>query len=161
MENAELEKLKEKVLHIAEDLSTTKEKDDYGYEIYPCSYDDTILSNKTLSDIFESSNPKYTFEEMLNDWALDYQIECGEDYLEEFIKERLTDEEQEMFKENSDEIWDMLHDYIYFYYDEKEFNNDLYVNIMVDCGNGNYDYTMDNVLNWYGRHERCQIKICL
>ena len=46
------------------------------------------------------------------------------------------------------QVWDKEN--TYFYYNAEDFNNEIKVNIMVDCGNWNYDCVCDNVLNWYG-----------
>ena len=50
-----------------------------------------------------------------------------------------------------DEILDFLYDTYYFYYPAEHFNKKIKVNIMLDTGNANYDFTRDNVLNWYGQ----------
>ena len=142
-----IEELKDKVMKIIKNISYVN--DDGGIEIY-LDYRDEELSNNTLEDIIESPNPRERFEEIINDWALDYEIDYGEDELKKDIKKELPKEEIELFEENSDDILEIIRENVYFFYDENAFNNDVYVNIMVDCGNKNYDYTCDNVLNWYG-----------
>lgn len=142
-----VETLKNRVMEIIKETSWIDE--DGGIEIYT-DYRDRILSDGTIKNIMEALDPREMFEEMLNDWAMDYAINYGEDDLEKSIKEKLTDEEIEFFEENSEEILEMIKENTYFYYDAKDFNNDVCVNIMVDCGNANYDYTCDNILNWYG-----------
>ena len=142
-----VEKLKERVMEIIKDIFYINE--DGGIEIYT-DYRDRELSDKTISDIMELKNPRETFQDILCEWAMDYAIEYGEDELEKDIRKELTEEEEELFTEHFEEIWDMVRENTYFYYDEKDFNNDVKVNIMVDCGNWNYDCTCDNVLNWYG-----------
>ena len=62
----------------------------------------------------------------------------------------ITDEEEEYFTDNFNEIWEYVRENTYFYYNAEDFNNEVKVNIMVDCGNWNYDCVCDNVLNWYG-----------
>lgn len=142
-----IEKLKDKVMEIIKNISYVN--DDGGIEIY-LDYRDTELSKNTLKDIMDSPKPRERFTEIINDWAVDYDIEYGEDELVKDIKNELIDEEIELFEENSEDILEMIRENVYFFYNENEFNNDVCVNIMVDCGNGNYDYTCDNVLNWYG-----------
>lgn len=139
--------LKDKVMEIIKGFSYVNK--DGGIEIYT-DYRDRQLSQRTISDIMNKDNPREIFEDILNDWAMDYSINYGEEYLGKDIKDELTEEEIELFNENSEEMWEMIRENTYFYYDEKDFNNDINVNIMVDCGNGNYDYSCDNVLNWYG-----------
>lgn len=143
-----IENLKERVMEIIK-----KEifyiNEDGGIEIYT-DYRDRELHSNFIAEIMEHKNPREAFEDMLNEWAMDYAIEYGEQGLEKDIRKELTEEEEELFVENLDEIWDMVRENTYFYYDENDFNNELDVNIMVDCGNWNFDCTCDNVLNWYG-----------
>ncbi len=145
--NMTIENLKDRVMEIIKGSCYVNE--DGGIEIYT-DYRDRDLSNRTIKEIMDSNNPREAFDEMINDWAMDYAIDYGEDELEKNIREKLTDEEEDLFTENFDEIWEMVRENTYFYYDGNDFNNDVCVNIMVDCGNWNYDCTCDNVLNWYG-----------
>lgn len=142
-----VENLKDRVMEIIKNISYINE--DGGIEIYTY-YSDRELSDRTIKEIMDHNNPREYFEDMLWEWANDYAIEYGEDNLEDEIKENLTQEEKELFIENSEDMLDFIREKTYFYYDEDDFNNDIDVNIMVDCGNANYDYTCDNVLNWYG-----------
>lgn len=123
--------------------------EDGGIEIYT-DYRERELSDSFLKEIFEHDNPKEAFNDELADWAMDYAMEYGEDELEKDIRKELTDEEEEYFTDNFDEIWEYIKENTYFYYNAEDFNNEVKVNIMVDCGNWNYDCVCDNVLNWYG-----------
>ena len=122
--------------------------EDGGMEIY-CDYNDE-LSDETIKDIMQSNNPMEVFNDTLADWAMDYAIEYGENEFEKDIKKELTEEELECWEENEESVWDYLRDNYYFYYPSDHFNKNVEVNIMVDCGNMNSDFTRDNVLNWYG-----------
>lgn len=151
-----IETLNDKVMEIIKNIFYINK--DGGIEIYT-DYRDRELSAKTIFDIMKENNPKERFEEIINDWAMDYAINYGEDELENDIRKELTEKENELFTENFETIWDMVRENTYFYYDEKDFNNDIKVNIMIDCGNRNYDYTCDNVLNWYGNSEDGSIPV--
>ena len=143
----EINELKNKVRNIITDELYTNE--DGGIEIYT-DYQDRELSNKFLSEIMEHKNPREAFNDKLNEWALDYSIQYGEDNLKKDIREKLTEEENELFTDHFNEIWEMVEENTYFYYNADDFNSEIKVNIMIDCGNWNYDCTCDNVLNWYG-----------
>ena len=136
--------LKARVLEIIKDMY-----EDGGIEIYT-DYRDRELSSDFIKRIMEHKNPREAFQDELCEWAMDYAIEYGEDELEKDIRKELTEEEEELFTEHFEEIWEEVRENINFYYDEKDFNVDVKVNIMVDCGNWNYDCTCENVLNWYG-----------
>ncbi len=141
-----LEELKDKITTIINGFAWIN--NDGGIQIYT-DYNDG-LSKQTIKDILRAENPRDMFYEFLTEWALDYEIQCGSDDLEKEIKNSLTEEEVELFGENSDEIWDFIRDMTYFYYDENDFNEEVKLNLMVDCGNFNTDFTEDNVLNYYG-----------
>lgn len=143
-----LESLKSKIKSIMEkelDLN-----DQGGYEIYT-DYRDRELSIKTLKTILAAKHPMECFEDILGEWAMEYAMEYGEHELEIAIQERLNEEEKELYRENAEECWNFIQENSYFYYDIHDFNNDVKVNIMIDCGNWNYDCTCDNILNWNGR----------
>ncbi len=142
-----IEKLENRIKEIIKNISYVN--DDGGIEIYT-DYSERELSKSTIKEIVEADNPMECFNEMIDEWVIDYVINYGEDELEMDIKEKLTDEERDLFEENSEDMLDLIKEYTYFYYDKNDFNNEIDINIMVDCGNGNYDYTCDNVLNWYG-----------
>lgn len=141
-----LEELKDKINTVINGFAWIN--NDGGIQIYK-DYNDG-LSKQIIKDILRSENPRDMFYEFLTEWASDYEIQCGSDDLEKEIKNSLTEEEEELFDENSDEIWDFIRDMTYFYYDEDDFNEEVKLNLMVDCGNFNTDCTEDNVLNYYG-----------
>lgn len=144
-----MEKFKNKIKDIIKELPGVDK--DFGIEIYT-DYRDRELSVDTIRDIFNSDCPQERFNEILDEWVADnypYQM----DFLISAIKEYLSDEEKEFFDDNEDEITDYIRETVYFYYNSDDFNNELLVNIMVDCGNGNYDYACDNILNYCGSEE--------
>lgn len=147
--------LKSKINDILKSMSYVNE--DGGIEIYT-DYRDRELSNGFLKEIFEDKNPREVFNDKLSDWAVEYAIEYGKNELENDIRKELSEEEEEFFTDNFNDIWSFVRENTYFYYEPNDFNIDINVNIMVDCGNGNYDYTRDNVLNWYGRYSNGEIE---
>lgn len=142
-----VESMKEKIKNILQ--SYVCEGEDGDIEIYT-DYRDRELSNNTLKRIFESENPRETFENILWEWADNYAFEYGESEVEEEIRKHLTEDENDFFTEFYDELWDYVRENTEFQYDPNDFNMDLKVNIMIDCGNWNYDCACDNVLNYYG-----------
>ena len=144
-------------VRVKEILKHLCDNDNGGIKIYT-DYKDRELSKFFLKEIFACNNPRAFFNDKLDHWAIDYEDQCGLDELETDIRKELSEEEEEFFDENFDEIWDYVKDNSYFYYDSDEFNTAINVNIMVDCGNGNYDYSRDNVLNWDGRYSKGNIE---
>lgn len=142
-----LEKLESRVKEIVGKYLYV-DREDGGMEIY-CDYNDE-LSIETIKGIILSDEPLEAFYETLSDWAEDYAIDYGWNEFEREIKKHLSDEELECWQDNESEIYYYLQENYYFYYPVDHFNKNVKVNIMVDCGNMNTDFTEDNVLNWDG-----------
>ena len=119
--------------------------EDGGIEMF-LDYRDT-LSNETLYEIMTSDNPRETF----NEWLADCTFDGSSYYLDELekeIKNNLTEDETDFFDENFDELNEWFQENYYFYYDAEHYNETVKVNIMLDTGNCNYDFTRDNILNY-------------
>ena len=125
--------------------ATQYPNEDGGIEMY-LDYRDT-LSKENLYDIMIADNPRETFDELISDCTLDSSL-YYEDELEKEIKKNLTEDEKDFFEENFDEIWEWVKENYYFYYDAEHYNETVKVNIMLDTGNANSDFTRDNILNY-------------
>ena len=125
--------------------ATQYPNEDGGIEMY-LDYRDT-LSKENLYDIMIADNPRETFDELISDCTLDGSL-YYEDELEKEIKKNLTEDEKDFFEENFDEIWEWVKENYYFYYDAEHYNETVKVNIMLDTGNANSDFTRDNILNY-------------
>ena len=120
------------------------EKDGYGnyYQDVLADYRDT-LDEYTIKNIVNSENPLYAFNDIFNEWDFDY-YEYKELY--KTLKRKL---EEEIYEEYRDDIVDWVNENVYFnppyeHYEKQE----VLVNIIVDTGDGNYDYTLNNFLNY-------------
>ena len=138
-----MESLQNKIKEIIEKEWYPNE--DGGIEMY-LDYRDT-LSNSTLYDIMTSNNPKETFNELIDSWEFESSLYYKDD-LEKEIKNNITEDEMDFFNSYSDDIWDWIREYYYFYFDKEHYNETVKVNIMLDTGNCNYDFTRDNILNY-------------
>lgn len=146
-----MEKLKERIKEIIQKSYYPNE--DGGIEIYT-DYRDRELSDKFLYEIMTSDNPRGTFDEAINEWESDYSWEYGEPELFKCIEKSLSDEEKELYDANEEELKEWTQENFYFYYDRNDFNVEVKVNLMLDTGDMNYDFTKNNILNycasWYG-----------
>lgn len=140
----DITRLKKRVDEIVRDNYLPNE--DGGIEVY-CDYRDE-LSDATIKEIMKSDNPRQAFKETL--W--DFDDWWYYDELKKEIKRRLTDDERELYLNNEDEMSDYIYESYSFYLPEEHFNKSVKVNIMLDTGNMNYDFTRDNVLNWDGQY---------
>ena len=139
----DISRLKERIEEIVED--NFRPNDDGGIEIY-CDYRDE-LCDSTIKEIMKSENPRQAFSETL--WSFDDYYEWNR--LFDTVKRELKDDDKELYLNNQTEMSDFLYETYSFYYPEEHFNKSVKVNIMLDTGNMNYDFTRDNVLNWDGQ----------
>lgn len=128
-----------------------KNRSAYIYEMY-ADYRDEMQSDTAVA-ILEANDPDQSFNEKLNEWYMDQEDELRDD-LEEKIKGILSKEDglfpNGLTDEQEDDLRNMLFDMVWFtapadHYLKQEF----YVNIMVDTGDGNYDYTLNSVYPCY------------
>ena len=120
-------------------------KEDGGIELF-VDYDEE-LSKDDLHNIMTAENPREVFDELIDEIRMekeDYEL----DELTNEIYERLSKDEFDFYMDKADELRDWFFDKYYFYIDGEHFNTRVNVNIMIDCGNSNYHFTRDNILNY-------------
>ena len=131
--------------------SCYEEQKDGSFKLpgYPGGYDD-VLSDKQANDILEADDPEDALNELLWNWyELDYR-----DYYDREIVDKVMDN---MYPANAEEksemrhfLWDELAEmcwveYPLDWYLDKEYDADL----MIDTGDGNYDYSSNSVYPKY------------
>lgn len=138
-------------------LGTWKQADGtFSYEIY-ADYRDEI-DNKSATEILEASCPMETFWDKMNEWYFDYEGELRSEIEGETEKE-LTDDDgpyPDGFTDEEDTLFrNLMMEMLYFAYPEDHYlKQEIYANIMVDTGDGNYDYVLNGVYPSYcGRYE--------
>ena len=131
--------------------------DDYFVDEICADYRDK-MDDRTAGEILESDVPEQVFYEKLDEWYGDAEWERLCDISKEVT--RLIQNDARLFPEGLDDdderyIEGVVMDRIsYDYPDEHYLKQEMYVNIMVDTGDGNYDYTLSSVYPcWYGRYE--------
>ena len=105
------------------------------------------LSKDDLYKIMTADNPRETFNEIMMEVEDDLRM-YEEPELENKIDLNLSDDEKEFCQENEDELRDWFWDKYYLYIDTDHYNTKVNVNILLDVGNCNYDFTRDNILNY-------------
>lgn len=146
----EMESLLSRIKDILENkLYYDREGDKFSQEIY-CDHND-YLSDNIIKKIMKHNDPMTALEKKLAEWAI-YHEENTFPVLIEEIRKYLTDEEKTFYDENQYKIVEWLNENIYLYYPVEHFNQSVKVNIMVDTGDGNYDFSKNNVLNAHGDH---------
>jgi len=123
-------------------------------EIYADYRDE--MDNKTAIRILRSEDPMGTFWEQLEEWYQDHQWALG-DELEDTVMDRLLTGPYAngLSGEDCDRVHDALVDLVDFKLPAGHFlKQSFYVNIMVDTGDGNYDYTLNSAYPcWYGSYK--------
>lgn len=128
------------------DTNTYLKKDENGYygEIYADYHDE--FEPSTIKKIFKANNPRDEFYDILNDAFLD----CDGEYYHEVIKtiERYFDDEYDeaYFDEWEDFIRAWVYENVYFHYPYEHYlNQDVCIDIIIDTGDGSYDYTKNEL----------------
>ena len=133
----EIDRIIDRIYHVSEDGCIRLDRM-YGDEI----------GKDRLRDISDADSPMECLYEMLNEWESDnYIYSVGS--LEDVIKDNLTNQARAVWNRDEGHFLDYINTYS-FYYDPEDWNDDVNVNIMLDVGNANYDFTCDNVLNYSG-----------
>ena len=115
-------------------------------EIYADYRDE--LDDQSLKKLCNAENPREQFYE----WLDEAYLECIWEYEDQVIKEVLKDED---FAEiasglDEDEVRDHLRDMFYVKLPEEHYlNQEVLVDILVDTGDANYDYTLNNFTPHY------------
>ena len=126
------------------------EHDNFYTEIYADYRDE--LEDQALKKLCNAENPRWAFY----DWLDEAYQECVWDYEDQVIKEALKDEDfaEIASKLDEDEVRDYLRDMFYVKLPEEHYlNQDILVDILVDTGDLNYDYTLNNFGPHYNARE--------
>lgn len=149
---------------IEKEYSFCKKKEGYyEYEMY-ADYNDE-LSDKEIAEILQSGNPREAFLDKLVESYDEAQYEYEKELINACIGELEKDLTGELLLEaDDDEIKDYILEKVAFVVPEDHFlNQEVYTNIFVDTGDGNYDYTLNSLYPSYNgeRGERINPKASL
>lgn len=124
----------------------------YRLEIYADYRDE--MDDKTASEICRSTDPELAFQEKLEEWY--FEAECVyQAELEKEIRQALTKPGgpyADGLGDAEEYLSDIITDLTYWAYPEEHFlNQEFCVNILLDTGDGNYDFTLNSPYPcWYG-----------
>lgn len=129
-------------------LGLDKTPDGYCCELFADYRDE--FDDKTITDILSADYPEETFSDKIHDvyfWtALDEQ-----DHIMDEVKKKIAEESDDSLVSDFDDIIeDLVRDNMYVAYPEDHFlDQDVYINVMMDTGDGNYDYVLNSVYPHY------------
>lgn len=129
-------------------LGLDKTPDGYCCEIYADYRDE--FDNKTITEILSAGCPEDAFVDKLETGYL-YTMLDEMDHIIDEVKKKIAEESDDSLVSDFDDIIeDLVRDNMYVAYPEDHFlDQDVYVNIMMDTGDGNYDYTLNSVYPHY------------
>ena len=151
-----MDKLEQAISNILDTLPGYDRQEDgtYAYEIYADYRDE--MDYKTAIKILLSDDPEWAFWEQLDDWYQDH-IQELESELEDTVKDRLLTGPYANGMSGGDygRIQDVLAELTCHTLPMGHFLKQAFrVNIMVDTGDGNYDYTLNSAYPcWYGDYK--------
>lgn len=137
------------------------EKNNIFYEEIYTDYRD-CLDEDTIKNILESDNPGEYFDEIILDGYLESIGYLEHEALEKVIdaiKEKYSDDYNELNEDydysiynfetdDEDDLRDLLYDYFYVKIPYDHYlNQEIKANIIIDAGDGNYEFTLNNCYN--------------
>lgn len=142
------EQIVEKLISILEiDTYLQKGEDGCFYDEIYADYTDT-LQNDTIKKILESEHPRDKYYELLNSWYFDSDHEHYNEIFD-IIKKHLNNDDI-CYCEHKDFIDDWVHENVYFNYPYDHYlKQNVCLNIMVDTGDANYDFTWNQLFGFY------------
>ena len=155
MEPLEKKKLEELVIaELRKEYLTEKGDGYFTGEIY-ADYRDAI-GGRTAGEIIDADNPEQAFWEKLDEWYSDAEWDYKHE-LTEKVK-RSLDSDSENFPDGLDDeqesfVEDTVRERVSYDYPADHFlDQDMYVNIMLDTGDCNYDFVLNSSVYpcWYG-----------
>lgn len=133
-----------------------KQKDGtFEMEIYADYRDE--MSGKTAAEICGSSDPWLALWEKMQEWYFEAECQYRSD-LEKELREKLESDDGPYhggLGDAEDEFEAVMEELVCWTYPEDHFlKQEFFVNIMLDTGDGNYDYTLNSAYPcWYGQYD--------
>jgi len=119
------------------------DKNGYYHDELYADYRDKF-EERTIVEMFKAQNPREKFYESLD--FFDYECDCRDELIK-MIKEHFNDNGIALnFDKYEDYIRDWVNENIYYTYPYDHYlKQDVYIDIIVDTGDANYDYTKNEL----------------
>lgn len=148
------DKLKEVITDVLTEECSKEGSGMFHTEIYADYRDE--FSDETVRKICRSEAPRETFDEKIFESYENAEMEYENDLLEKIREQEEIAAALESGELDDDELTDYVreHHYVKLPYDHY-LNQDLSVNIIVDAGDGNSDFTINQPFaSWDGRNDK-------
>ena len=145
------------------DVKTYLQKDESGRfygEIYADYRDE--FDESTIRKIFMADSPRDMFYEIMDNICFDSDSSEHQEVLniiQKHLQGGFQDKRQyrKYFREHGDFIRDWLHDNVYFKYPYDHYlKHDVCLDIILDCGDGNFDYTLNKLFGYNCLEKGCE-----
>lgn len=141
-------------------IQKEKDSDMFYSEIYTDYRDE--LTEENAKEILESNCPWETFDEKIMEWYEEHEWDlfsgvrkmvCEDSKVQEIFDKLYKVSKTVRNYDLEEYVRDYIYESWYIKYPEDHFlRQDVRMNIMVDTGEMNYDFTKNNVLNWDGQY---------
>ncbi len=147
-------KLKEVIADVLTEECSKEESGMFHTEIYADYRDE--FSDETIRKICRSDVPRETFDEQIFESYENAEMEYENDLLKKICEREEISAALESGSINEDELTDYVRDHHYVKLPYEQYlNQDLIVNIIVDAGDGNTDFTINQPFaSWDGRNDK-------
>ena len=122
------------------------------------------LSQKEIAGLFrdnpdyEGDTPRERFNSLVDLRVDDYICAYENETYKDFVHSYMSDEANDYWNEDTDSATDIMREYLYFRYPADRLDTEVCVNILLDTGNGKYDFSLDDVLTAGGQfHEESSL----
>jgi len=124
-----------------------KEGGEYGYEVYIDKRED-VFGNDALKKISKDGVEAGTnqFDYLNENYVFDWEIAEKESRVGEIIEIFKKKYPQE-YSDYEDEIFEWIQEHVYGYVNPEDLNQEIDVAITLDVGDGNYDFSCNNLFN--------------
>jgi hypothetical protein len=104
------------------------------------------LEHHTIKKLFKSDNPRDALFELLSEGYMGCEWEYKKEVIETVEKHFDDDDRGIFYSDYEDDIRDWIDEHVFFNYPYRHYlDQDVYVDIIADTGDGNYDYTMNEL----------------
>lgn len=139
---------------LEQDISYAEDGGRFTCEIYADAQDK--MSDETATKILDAPDPMQAFWETLDEWYTEGELIYRSEY-EDKIRKALTEKDgpcpDGLTDEEDAQLQEIVMELVSFHYPEKRYlEQEFCVNVMVDTGDGDYDFILNDVYPAYCGH---------
>lgn len=115
-----------------------------GIEIHPDERD-KLKKEQIVSFFYPScKTQKELFDEFVEEYVFNYELFNMHDIFSDFVYANMSYEANDFYELDEDKADEIIQNWVYFHVDEEFFNDEILVNILLDTGNANHDFSDDD-----------------